>query len=615
MRRSTPLTAISATGLLKRFMEAGVLDLADVHVAQTLGRLARENDEEVLVAVALAVRALRTGSVCLDLAHAREVVLSDSVDESLLEAGAAPSQREVIEALPWPEPDQWQRRISASPLVSQGMAAAANERPVRLVDDLLYLERYWCEEALVRRQLDERARRPVPPVDEPRLARTLGQLFDGKGLAQGEEDHQRAAARAAATGWTTVLAGGPGTGKTTTVAKLLATLQAQTHTPLRVALAAPSGKASARLEQAVRDALSQLPRGVPRPSLEPAVTLHRLLESRGAGNGFGRGAANPLPHHVVVVDEMSMVALPMMARLLEALREDTRLVLVGDPYQLTSVDAGSVLADLVNASTLPQAPDRGRVVQLTHTWRFGEQIAALAEAIRVGEADLALRLLAEPDSAVHLTATPEDDPAALSPEALPEVGSRILSQGRAVHAAARAGDAAGALSALDSHRLLCAHREGRFGVARWGRLAEDLLRERIPGYGGEGEWYLGRPLLVTANLRDLDLSNGDAGVVVEHDGVARAVLGDRGAWRVFSPFLLDQVTSLHAMTVHKAQGSQFGEVTVVLPPAESALLTRELLYTAVTRASQRVHLVGSPDAVRRAIENPARRVSGLARGW
>ena len=605
-----PYRAISAVGVLGAFSDEGVLELADVHVAQTLGRLCRESSEPVLLAVALAVRALRTGSVCLDLRTARAQVLADIKDPALdPEVTAVP-----VAELPWPEVDEWLAALAASPMVAQGAAAAANKLPVRLVDDLLYLERYWLEESVVRRQLDDRSARPVPPIDELRLAHALGALFDGVGLDEGEEDRQKKAASAAASGWTTVVAGGPGTGKTSTVAKLLATLQAQTSTPLRIALAAPSGKAAARLQQAVSQALSELPEGSARPHPEEASTLHKLLEARGAGGGFGRGATNPLPHHVVVVDEVSMVALPPMARLLEALREDTRLVLVGDHHQLTSVDAGSVLADLVAASRLPHSPDRGQVVELVHTWRFGTDIANLAETIRRGEADEALSLLAA-GGQVQMTAVGGRELAHWSPADSPELSAAIRDSGRFIHAAAQAGDIAQALDHLDDHRLLCAHREGRYGVARWGRLSEEHLRASIPGYGAEGEWYPGRPLLVTQNLRDLGLSNGDSGVVVALGGQSRAAIGDRTQWGTFSPYLLDQVTSLHAMTVHKAQGSQFRQVTVVLPPPDSPLLTRELLYTAVTRASQSVHLVGDPESVRRAVENPAGRSSGLARGW
>lgn len=593
---------VSATGLLAAFTAAGVLATPDVHVAQVLGRLAAEDDQSVLLAAALTVRALRLGSVCLELDGVRE-----RVAEQLRDPVLDPAEEPVdVDALPWPEPDAWRRAVEASPLVGLGAGAEPNAHPLRLVDDLLYLERYWAEETLVRRILDERAAAGAPLINEPALARSLDELFTGAGLPAGVPDRQREAAEKAARSWTSVIAGGPGTGKTTTVARLLAVLQEVSPDGLRIALAAPSGKAAARLADAVAEAIAELPAGITPPRISSSSTLHKLLEARGAGRGFGRGPSNPLPQEVVVVDEMSMVALPLMARLLQSLRPHTRLVLVGDPHQLTSVDAGSVLADLVSAP-------RCEVTELTHTWRFGDEIAALADAIRLGDDERALELLAA-GGAVELV---EADAGALELDDLPAVREQVVATGRAVHAAAVRGAADEALAALDGHRLLCAHREGRWGVARWGRMAEDALRQDVTGYGqgAEGGWYVGRPLLVTQNSRDLDLSNGDQGVVVAAGAGLRAAIGAAGQARLISPFLLDAVTSLHAMTVHKAQGSQFQRVTVVLPPVESALLTRELLYTAVTRAAQGVTLVGDPEAVRRAIRTPAVRASGLSRGW
>lgn len=602
---------VSASGVLARFNHAGVLLAPDVHVSQTLGRLCKETDEQVLLAAALTVRALRLGSVCLELPGVRERVVAEMRDPAL---EASPDPELDPERLDWPEPVAWLEALRTSSLLSQGADAETNSRPLRLVGDLLYLERYWAEESVVRRHLDARAATPPPAVDQARLDEVLDQLFDGRDLAPDEPDLQRESAQRAAHDLTTVVAGGPGTGKTTTVARLLAVLQAVSDEPLRIALAAPSGKASARLEQAVAEAIDTLPEGIRHPVVSSSSTLHKLLDARGAGRGFGRGPNNPLPHQVVVVDEMSMVALPLMARLLEALRPTARLVMVGDHNQLTSVEAGAVLADLVGAATIAEAPARGSVTVLTHTWRFGRQINELAEAIRTQRPDDALALLRGGGDVelVELGAgnLRLDDPV------LAPVRHQVLEAGRATFQAARDGDVDGALAALDQHRILCAHREGRWGVARWGWMAEDLLRHTVAGYGEQGgEWYVGRPLLITQNLRDLELSNGDSGVVVATDQGLRAAVGTAGQARLLSPFLLDGVTSLHAMTVHKAQGSQFKRVTVVLPPAESALLTRELLYTAVTRASDGVRLVGEAEAIRKAVSTSATRASGLSRGW
>jgi exodeoxyribonuclease V alpha subunit len=187
----------------------------------------------------------------------------------------------------------------------------------------------------------------------------------------------------------------------------------------------------------------------------------------------------------------------------------------------------------------------------------------------------------------------------------------VVTQGRAMVSAARAGDAVQALSAMDAHRVLCAHRQGRYGVGGWSRAAEAELRRAILGYGREGEWYLGRPVLITRNAPDLQISNGDTGVVVRIDGQIQVALSSGDNPRLRSPWLLDSSETMHAMTVHKSQGSEYDAVTVVLPSAESPLLTRELFYTAVTRARQRVRIVGTAEAIRQAVTTAARRATGL----
>ncbi len=340
--------ATRATGLLATFNAAGVLDLADVHTAATVARITGETDETVALALALTVRALRLGSVCVDLTTVAGDVF-EAAEEGL----------EVAD-LPWPEPAAWLARCRASRALADG-PDAADGRPLRLVAGNLYLERYWRQEEAVRRQLVDRRSAPPPAVDDDRLTAALDRLFTGEGLGADEEDLQRRAAEVCARQWVTVLAGGPGTGKTTTVAKVLAMLGDQPGRPPRIALAAPTGKAAARLSEALADARNRLdPEDVARVADLSAVTLHRLLGWLPSSRGrFRHHADNRLPYDVVVVDEMSMVSLTLMARLLEAVRPDARLVLVGDPDQLSSVEAGAVLADITGAlasSTAPEPP-------------------------------------------------------------------------------------------------------------------------------------------------------------------------------------------------------------------------------------------------------------------
>jgi exodeoxyribonuclease V alpha subunit len=603
-------------GLLADFQAAGVLGLADVHTARALGRIGGESDEDVLLATALTVRALRLGSVCLDLSR----VSGDIFDlaEELLDSSV----------LPWPNPVAWVAACERSPLVSVG-ADAPGGTPLRLVSGLLYLERYWGQEEQVRRQLQDRTRLDPPAVDLARLSAALERLFPRTGLAAGEPDLQKLAAAVCMLRRVTVLAGGPGTGKTTTIARLLALLNDQPGGAGRVALTAPTGKAAARLGAAIAEAgTGWSPADAAGLGSVTTSTLHRLLGWRpDTRSRFRHHAGNRLPHDVLVVDEMSMVSLTLMARLLEAVRPEARLILVGDPDQLSSVEAGAVLADIAEAPVaadqrvtrplgelpVPTAAqhveEAGRgVVRLRHTWRFGGAINELARAVRAADADAAVAVLRSGDAAITFV---ESDLGAVAPAGLAPLVDAAVGAARATWTAARAGDAAIALAGLETHRLLCAHRRGPHGVVRWGVEVERWLVGALPGYAEEGEWHSGRPLLVTANDYDLSLYNGDLGVVVQTDAGPRAAFGGSGHPRLLAPVRLAAVQTVHAMTVHRAQGSQFGCVSFILPPADSPLLTRELLYTAVTRATTSVQIFGSEESVRRAIARPANRASGL----
>ncbi|MCY4727977.1 exodeoxyribonuclease V subunit alpha [Nocardioides sp. STR2] len=568
--------ALGATGLLGAFNAAGVLTSADVHVASALGRLGRESDERVLLAVALAVRAVRGGSVCVDLA-----TVADPPD------------------LPWPEAEEWSVAVAASTLVATGM--------VRWDNDLLYLDRYHEQETQVVDDLLSRA--ATTPDHDPALMRAslerVVTAMQAAAVAAGRPrpsyDEQVAACLAAAGQWTTVLTGGPGTGKTTAVASLLVGLLDQHPDGLRIALAAPTGKAAARLQQAVHqeaEAFEEADRV--RLAGVTASTLHRLLRpDPGNSTRFRHHRGNRLPHDVVVVDESSMVSLTQMARLLEAVRPDARLVLVGDPHQLSSVEAGAVLSDVVRGF-------HGRadspVAALRSTHRFGPEIRALAEALRTGDADGAMAVLSAGHDEVEWV--DDADPA-------PRIRTTALDAALAVRDAAERGDVAGALAALDRHRLICAHRDGPFGVRHWNRRIEHWLTA-VTGDPLHERAYVGRPLLVTANDHQLGVYNGDSGVVVLTPAGPRAVIAASDGPRDLATSRLGDVETMHAMTIHKSQGSQADVVTVLLPDEDSRLLSRELFYTAVTRARSQVRVVGSEAAIRAAIGRRAQRASGLA---
>ena len=569
--------ALAATGILRDFNQAGVILAADVHVASRLTTMLNETDESVALACALVARAVRAGSICLDLTEVRNEV-GDDGDE-----------------LAWPVLDEWLAAIAASPLL-------AAPHPLRLDDARLYFDRYWREEEQVEQDLRRRAAQPAPQIaNEAALVAGLDRLFPGRSY-----DEQRTAAQTAARQWTTVLTGGPGTGKTTTVAGLLAVLaeQAEIAGERRpwIALTAPTGKAAARLEEAVRremsDRLSE--QDTQRLGDFHARTLHMLLGRRpDSSTRFRHDRENRLPHDIIVVDETSMVSLTMMARLLEAVRPEARLVLVGDPDQLASIEAGAVLADLVDG-LVAGGHIEGAELRTSH--RFGSEIGELASAVREDRPEDVLAVLRSSGERVHFVE--DDDPReALRSALLPDV--------LAIRTAAEAGDPDAALAALDRHRLLCAHREGPWGVDHWNRTIERWITEETEDPLWD-TWYVGRPVLVTANDYALGIYNGDVGVTIRRpDGSLRVCIDSSRGRLDFAPSRLGNIETLHAMTIHKAQGSQAVEVTVLMPGEESRLLTRELFYTAVTRAQDRLRVVGNETSVRLAMGHRALRATGL----
>jgi exodeoxyribonuclease V alpha subunit len=618
-----------ARGMLRDFNDAGVLAAADVHVAFRLAQLAAEQDEWVWLAAALAVRSPRLGHVYADLATIRETVAVDAEEPV------------DLAALAWPPPAEWPQRVAASPLVTVGEDDAAAGAPLRLVGTSLYLDRYWREERQVSADLRALSEQPADGVRDDVLAAGLGRLFAGQ-----PDTRQRLAAASAVLRRFAVVAGGPGTGKTTTVARIVALLAEQAAAagapqPL-VALAAPTGKAAARLEEAVHEAATRLDvADAVRAHLLAlsASTLHRLLGRRPDSHSrFRHHRGNRLPHDVVIVDETSMVSLSLMARLAEAIRPEARLVLVGDPGQLTSIEAGAVLADVVGPAAdrllmrpaararLAQAtgddfaagaaPDGATVgdgiVVLDTVHRFGPGIARVAEAIRRGDADAVLEALAGGPGDVTWLPVDVGDPAAQG--ALAPVRDGAVSAARVVVQAARDGAAEEAIAGLGAFRILCAHRRGPHGVATWLAHVEGWLGAELDGFGADGDWYAGRPLLVTENDYGLRLYNGDTGVVVATPGGGvTAAFERRGHVFQVRPGRLAAVDTVYAMTVHKSQGSQFGTAAVLLPAPASRVLTRELLYTAVTRARKHLIVAGTEETIRAAVARPAVRASGLRR--
>jgi exodeoxyribonuclease V alpha subunit len=597
LARDDVRVSVAAPPALRGFVEAGLLVPADVHAARTFARLGGEDRDEVLLAAALAVRAPRLGHVCIDLATAATSVVADG--------DVAPA---LLDQLRWPEPGAWTAAVADGPLVRRAEDPDAGIRPLVLDGTRLYLDRYWRYERRVVHELGARAVAEVAHVDLAAVRAGLDRL-----LPPPAADEPAAPPR-----------------------------------PPRVALAAPTGKAAARLTSSLHEAAGRLTVDADVQAAlraAEASTLHRLL-GWAPGVRFRHDRDDPLPHDVVVVDETSMVSLSLVARLLDAVRRDSRVVLLGDPHQLASVEAGTVLGDVVGpadvrlwsrpeaidrlaqatgeqqetlssitvpTSQLPSTPIGETIVVLQRVRRFAETsgIAALAAAIHSGEPAATIEVLhaGGADGSRDVTWVETDDAAGF--DELARVREPVVEAGRDLVGAAHAGDAELALTVVDRVRVLCAHRRGPYGVADWNPRVERWLVRAGVELDLARRWYIGRPVIVGRNDHRLGVFNGDVGVTLAHDhGAAVAFEGADGARRIH-PGRLEAVDTVHAMTIHRSQGSQFEHVVVVLPHAGSPILTRELLYTAVTRATARVTVVGSRAAIEAAVSRPIARASGL----
>ena len=642
-----PVLPIGTTALAP-FVEAGILHEADVQVAGAVARTVPGTSDQALLATALCVRALQLGHVCVVINEVAGTVAIEAHGDQIV-AGHNAEPAAAIDDLPWPDPTGWAEALRSSDAVTvrdpdSGDAAGPVDesviRPLVFDGERVYLERYWRYERQVGDLLLNQPNGPSnesvihSEADEAAIDAVLDQFFGAENSDQPDlqrpdlqrpdlqrPDLQRQGARVALTRRITVLAGGPGTGKTHTVARLLAALHQlalNNDRPLQVALAAPTGKAAARMTEAVHQAVAAA--NMPEASAQPllaneAGTIHRLLGYRD-GISFRHDRTNPLPHDVVVVDETSMVALPLMARLLDALRPDARVVLVGDPFQLASVEAGAVLGDVVGPATdLDAAPDGPLadsivVLQQVHRFAVDSAIAALADAVRSGDADRAMDVLGGDDSSDVQWIDPTDH------KALGQLRRMVVSGAADVARAAREGEAGDALDRAMDLKVLCGTRFGPLGSYAWRDHLEHQLPKLVHGLSTDRSYYVGRPVIITSNDYVTGVFNGDTGIVIQDDGRTVVAMPGPNGIRLVLPSQLAAVETWWAMTIHKSQGSEFTHAVVSLPDARSRVLTRELLYTGITRGKDQVTVVATEAALRRAIDNPVARASGLrARLW
>ncbi|WP_051328466.1 exodeoxyribonuclease V subunit alpha [Desulfatirhabdium butyrativorans] len=587
----------SGISLLERLRSSGFFSHFDYHLARSLGRIAPEADPLVLLAAAVASRFTLQGHTCVDLGKLACRPIESSEGMAFTEA--------------WPEASEWVSALIQSPLVwrePQNLQAYVPPEAPLVLDPngRLYLARLWACQRKLADRLNACIHRPSPDIAPDLLDAGLDRLFGHP------DDPVREAARRGVIHSFCVISGGPGTGKTTTVLKILALLveqrlNGQGAAPA-ITILAPTGKAAARLREVLQQR-DRLPCADAVRAALPAdaQTIHRGLGARSdQAADFRYHARNPLPADIVVVDEASMIDLSLMHRLLEAIAPETRLILLGDSNQLASVEAGSVLADVCSAARMNPAWGE-RVIRLTKNYRFSETsgIGRLARAVANGADDEAMACLKDPsESGIrHID--------------LREI-SGIWEMARVwMEKWLRLEDGFEREREFSRFRILCAHRQGTFGVeaanAVLDRMARGILH--VPD---NREWYAGRPVMVLRNDYGLGLSNGDIGWMCFDEasmdryrhGTIRFPLAN-GQERGISPYRLPPHETAYSMTIHKSQGSEFDEVVVLLPDRPSPILTRELLYTAITRACKSVAIVGEESLIRHAIRTPVERHSGL----
>lgn len=647
------------------FIAAGALAAEDVIVVDAVADRFGEQDPEVLLGLSFVVRDKGRGHVGIDLLTAEQRVMAELADRD---------ENRQPPLLDWPEPHDWQQSVLSSPLLAK---AGEDRRPfvsqtLRDGSILFLTHRMWREQQRTTQACHAHAHAaPVRVLDEGRLERAL------KGLRTDSDDQHMLAIKTAATQSLTVITGGPGTGKTWSIKRLLALLLEEcddVERPLRIELAAPTGKAAVRMAEAVSENLEALrvSKAIQRrlTALRPR-TLHKLIGLRPDGT-VRHHQGRPLPADIVVVDEVSMIDLALMRKLLEAVPVGARLILLGDRDQLASVDAGNVLSDMVSpildapAAHSSQHPLARCIVPFDKSYRFkhAPDIACIAGALqgRYDQREESVRLQDvvqrmtqhQPSSPMHQGAIrhlgPPDGAGGDSPirkptaDQLDDLAQPYLEPEGCIGLMSAAVERHGArsqrledtsfhlqiLKALERYRVLAVHRRGPLGVEGLDAaiaqraqtyLARASFAEAPHKYATERPWpqtlgaHLGQPLMITDNAYDVGLMNGDVGCILPFEGQLMAMfprhVGDEVTVHRVPIAQLPRWTSAYAMTVHKSQGSQFERVALVLAGRPSPIQTRELLYTAITRSTFRMDWLGDVDELREALRRRIGRQSGL----
>lgn len=595
----------------------------DRHLARFMTELSPQTDPVIGLSAALVSHNSREGDVCIDLGAFAGLTLGSELEH----------------VLTCPNLSKWQEHLRKSDLVGK----PGEYYPLIRDDaDRLYFYRYWEYEKNLIDLIRARTRDEVGEVDPGKLKRHLETFFPETGKPG--INWQKVAAAVAVLKRFCVISGGPGTGKTYAIARILATL-IEHHDPggLRIYLTAPTGKAAARLAESLREAKKALTCSPKTLEAIPDVsaTIHRMLKSQKDSPYFYYNRENPLPADVVVVDEASMVDLPLMSKLVQALPKDSKLILIGDRHQLASVQAGSVLGDIcgdktdngfsrVFARTLAPVVNchpgqltrickdktdiQDSMVYFTRSYRFEKKsgISVLSRAVNKGDVGEVLDILRQgryPEVNWYPLSSHVDH-------------HNLLSKNihEHYHRLCHVNEPQEALEELNRFRILCAVNLGELGVDTINANAAAVLAEekenRIPK-GFKSEWYHGRPILITANEHSLGLFNGDVGITMvletTNDKTSHVYFqgGAAGKLQRFSPSRLSRYQDVYAMTIHKSQGSEFDEVLLVLPEKDTPLITRELLYTGITRAKRKLSILASESVIGNAVSRRIKRASGL----
>ena len=607
----------------------------DIRFAGFMASLSTIDDETVPLAAALVSRNIRNGDVCLDL---------EAYAGKALEKEPVPYPR-----LNCPKIKEWQ-----ASLLKSGIVGKPGDFMPLILDghNRLYLYRYWEYEQKLADALLERALQPLPEIDEAVFKESLARLFPEK--TPQRINWQQIAAVVAVLKRLCIISGGPGTGKTFAVARILAFLLEHLHLSaektLKIYLTAPTGKAASRLTESIASARKSIAcsEAVKAAIPDMGMTLHRLLKSQGHSSQFFYNAENKLPADVVVVDEASMVDLPLMSKLVQALSPETRLILLGDGDQLASVEAGSVLGDICGEERINRFSSKllHQIKQVAHTIAMpGRKMTpALAPEMTTGKAGLH-------DCRVYFSTSYRFN----DQSGIPRFGE-LVNTGRAQEAMAllrkgvygdinwmpitkskpiggliekmlvlhygdlsREKDPVKALNLMNHFKILCAVNHGPYGVNEINQMAIQVLQiNHNKGHGSNRRhtaWYHGRPILIRKNDYQLDVFNGDMGIVLKdpdnQDELLVFFSGNNSEIRSIAPYRLPEHETAYAMTIHKSQGSEFNEVLMVLPEKDTPILTRELIYTGSTRARQNLSILSSESAIRLAVSRRIERVSGL----